>query len=62
MEKPDKPAAPPRLLAYTSSELFTTNREYFRGGSRLNDRPRKTLGWTTSAALFDHHLTRQAAG
>ena len=35
VEKPDKPAAPPRPLAHTSSELFTTNREYFRGGSRL---------------------------
>src|SRR5450759_945269 len=44
VEKPDKPAAPPRPLAHTSSELFTTNREYFRGGSRL--RSGRRLQWT----------------
>lgn len=36
MEEPDRPAASPRLLAYSGSELFTTHREYFRGGSRLS--------------------------
>src|SRR5665811_1887705 len=33
VEKPDRPAAPPRLLAYTSSKPFSTTREYFRGRS-----------------------------